>query len=94
MSYALNTSKGTVETTAWGWSIVDTEWDLTVRVTGRQDGQFAWGVMLTEIDGNVKVETGLSSLHRTSGDLREAARNLTREWIEPLRIRVDFDIEN
>ena len=82
----LHASTGEITETTYGWSVKDFEWDLTIRVTHRQDGKAAWGVMLTEIDGDVKTVTGLVGSAGLNGAVAEAVAAITSHWKEPLDV--------
>lgn len=72
---------------AYGWSISELEWELDLRITSRQDGRTSWGVILTEVDGEVKVKTGLCDYEKAATEMLVAATELTLHWIHPIMAR-------
>lgn len=80
-----------VEDRAYGWDITDpeiSEWELTIRITMRQDGATAWFVALTMVDGDVKILQDLSSTVTLDHRLEAAVSYLTERWIDPINPKV------
>jgi hypothetical protein len=54
----------------YGFTVTEqgnSEWELAVFLTGRQDFQTSYGVILTTIDGLVRVQTGLVPTEKLAG---------------------------
>ncbi len=93
--------EGEVELTEseYGWTISSLEWQLDIRFTHRQDSHTSWAVLLTEVDGEVTIKSGLSPTLSAKGspregnlelpadlEIRNAIQELTSHWITPIRV--------
>lgn len=76
--------------TQCNYSIVvsSAEWELVVMFTGRQDGRFAWCVLLVQVDDNIRHLNGLTPYATTHDAVNTAILQLTRSagWIVPLNL--------
>jgi hypothetical protein len=81
-SYA-RVSKLTVTRTPYGVSIYEgrhSEWQLDIRATSRQDGNTAWTVVLTEVDGDSQTLSGMSAWTAAPYAIIKAIQSLTNSW--------------
>ena len=83
----------------YGWTIESAEWQLDIRFTSRQDFRTSWAVIFTDVDGLVKMKSGLSPTLSAVGtpregnlelpaslEIRSAIQELTSHWITPIRV--------
>jgi len=82
----------TISDCGYGWLIEPDhhEWALVTQMTGRQDGQMSWAVVLTDVDGVARVRHGLSPTADAAAMIGLAITDLSQEahWVIPIQVEV------